>query len=120
MKTVFDFTLPRGYVDENNEVHRKGKMRLATAGDEISAIKDHRVQANPSYSSIVILSNVITHLEGIEMVTTDIIERLYTADLSFLQNMYEKINNIEGPMIPIVCPECGQEFEIPLDFTQGL
>ncbi len=118
MKTVFDFTLPRGYMDENNKVHKKGKMRLATAGDEISAVKDPRVKANPSYISIVILSNVITHLEGIEMVTADIIERLYTSDLAFLQNMYEKINNIEKPMIPVVCPECGRKFEIPLDFTQ--
>ena len=37
METVYEFTLPKGYVDGNGEVHRRGKMRLATAGDEISA-----------------------------------------------------------------------------------
>lgn len=33
MDTVFDFVLPQGYVDQTGAVHRRGKMRLATAGD---------------------------------------------------------------------------------------
>ena len=48
MQTVFDFTLPRGYVDGNGEVHKNGRMRLATAVDEISATRDPRVLSNPS------------------------------------------------------------------------
>lgn len=49
METVFDFTLPKGLVDNAGQVHRKGKMRLATARDEISATRDPRVLTNPSY-----------------------------------------------------------------------
>ena len=51
METIYEFTLPKGYVDNNGEVHRRGKMRLATAGDEISATRDPRVLSNPSSCS---------------------------------------------------------------------
>ena len=66
METVYEFTLPKGYVDGNGDVHKKGKMRLATAGDEIIATRDPRVLANPSYLTIVILSKVITEIEGLD------------------------------------------------------
>ena len=34
MQTEFPFTLPRGYIDTEGNVHRQGMMRLATAMDE--------------------------------------------------------------------------------------
>jgi hypothetical protein len=34
LQTEFEFTLPRGYVDGDGTLHRKGTMRLATAMDE--------------------------------------------------------------------------------------
>ena len=40
METVYDFTLPKGLVDGAGQVHRKGKMRLATARDEINAMDE--------------------------------------------------------------------------------
>lgn len=117
MTTVFNFELPRGYVNQAGEVCRKGKMRLATAGDEISATRDPRVSSNPPYLTIVVLSKVIVELEGVETVTPTIVERLFTADLAFLQDMYQRINDIEPPVMRAVCPSCGQEFEIPLNFS---
>lgn len=118
METIFDFTLPKGYVDSVGEVHKKGKMRLATAGDEISSAKDPRAVANPAYISIVVLSKVITELEGMDMVTASVIEKLFTADLAFLQDMYQKINDIEIPKMTVVCPHCGESFEVPLNFMR--
>lgn len=117
MVTVYDFELPRGYMDSAGELHRKGKMRLATAADEIGATRDPRVLSNPSYLTVVVLSRVIIELEGLETVTTTNIERLFTADLAFLQDMYQKINDIEPPVIQTVCPECGTIHEAPLNFT---
>ncbi|MBQ7680328.1 MAG: phage tail assembly protein [Butyrivibrio sp.] len=117
METVYEFTLPKGYMDGAGELHRRGKMRLATAGDEISATHDPRVLSNPSYLTIVVLSRVITELEGVEAITATLIERLFTADLAFLQDMYQRINDIEPPVMRAVCPDCGREFEIPLNFT---
>lgn len=118
METIYEFTLPKGYVDNAGEVHRKGKMRLATAGDEISATRDPRVLSNPSYLTIVILSKVITEIEGLEVITPTHMERLFTADLAFLQDMYQKINDITPPVMQVVCPECGHRHEVPINFTQ--
>jgi hypothetical protein len=118
METIYEFTLPKGYVDNMGEVHRRGKMRLATAGDEISATRDPRVLSNPSYLTIVILSKVITDIEGLEVITPTHIERLFTADLAFLQDMYQKINDITPPVMQVVCPECGHRHEVPINFTQ--
>lgn len=118
MDTIYEFTLPKGYVDKNGESHKKGKMRLATAGDEISATRDPRVMSNPSYLTIVILSKVITELEGVDAITATLVERLFTADLAFLQDMYQKINDVEPPMMRVVCPQCGMQHDVPLNFTQ--
>ena len=118
METVYDFTLPKGYMDSAGVLHKKGKMRLATAGDEISATRDPRVLSNPSYLTIVILSKVVTALEGMDSVTATTIEQLFTADLAFLQDMYRRINDVDPPVIRCVCPDCGRTFEVPLNFTQ--
>ncbi|MEG1108795.1 MAG: phage tail assembly protein [Oscillospiraceae bacterium] len=118
MTTVYDFELPRGYVDSVGEIHKRGKMRLATAGDEISATRDPRVISNPSYLTIVILASVVTELEGMDTVVPTIIERLFTADLAFLQDMYQRINSIDPPTMTVVCPDCGKVFEAPINFTR--
>lgn len=118
MTTVFDFELPKGFVDKQGVVHKRGKMRLATAGDEISATRDPRVLSNPSYLTIVLLAAVITELEGVEVIVPNIVERFYTADLAFLQDMYQRINDIEPPTMQVVCPDCGKIFEAPINFTR--
>ncbi len=117
METVYDFTLPKGYMDGAGQIHRKGRMRLATAADEISATRDPRVLSNPSYLTIVVLGKVVTELEGVPMVTANVIEKLFTADLAFLQDMYQRINDVEPPVVRAVCPHCGQTVEIPVNFT---
>ena len=61
-QTEYPFTLPRGYMDENGTVHREGTMRFATAADEILPLKDPRVQQNPAYLSVVLMTRVITKL----------------------------------------------------------
>ena len=62
LQTEFELTLPRGYVDDNGNLHNKGVMRLATAADEISPLRDPRVKANQAYLVVVLLSRVITKL----------------------------------------------------------
>lgn len=110
--TEVKFTLPRGYVDENNTVHREGTMRCATAADEILPMKDPRVQQNPGYLSIILLARVITRLGDLTTVDTRVIERLFTADLAYLQDLYQSLNAVEPLKIPAVCPACGKEFTV--------
>lgn len=110
--TEVRFTLPRGYVDENNTVHREGTMRYATAADEILPMKDPRVQQNPGYLSVILLARVITRLGDLPAVDTRVIERLFTADLAYLQDLYQSVNGLEPVKIPAVCPACGKEFQV--------
>ena len=46
LQTEFDFALPRGYVDQNGNLHRHSAMRLATTMDEIAPLCDPRVRSN--------------------------------------------------------------------------
>jgi hypothetical protein len=93
-------------------------MRLATAGDEITATRDPRVLANPSYLTIAVLSRVIVEMEGMETTVPNILERFFTADLAFLQDMYQKVNNIEPPTMTVTCPDCGKAVQAPINFTR--
>lgn len=119
MQTEFDFMLPKGYVDANGDLHRAGKMRLATAADEILPLRDPRVQQNPSYLSIILLSRVITKLGTLPTINNKIIEDLFTMDLAYLQDMYQRINMSDMPSYKVTCPHCGQSYEVPLDFLLG-
>lgn len=116
-QTEFSFELPKGYVDGEGNLHKKGTMRLATAADEILPMKDPRVQQNPSYISIILLARVVTRLGTLPAIDTRIIERLFTADLAFLQDLYQKINQLEPPVIKTICPHCNEQIEIEWPFV---
>ncbi|RAV20512.1 phage tail assembly protein [Paenibacillus contaminans] len=114
--TEYEFELPRGYVDENGTLHKRGVMRLATAADEILPMRDQRVQQNPGYLTIILLARVITKLGDLRAIDTRVIERLFTADLAFLQNFYRHINDIEPLKAHVMCPKCEHEHEVELPF----
>jgi phage FluMu protein gp41 len=111
-QTEFEFTLPKGYVDAEGNLHKKGVMRLATAADEILPLKDPRVQGNPAYLTVILLSRVITHLGNLQVISTKTIEDLFAADLAYLQDFYGIINENGSPEIKTVCPKCGYHFEV--------
>lgn len=118
-QTEFEFDLPKGYLDANGELHKHGVMRLATAADEILPLRDPRVVQNPGYLTIILLSRVITTLGTVPKVDPRVVERFYSSDLAFLQNMYQQVNAIEPVQNVCVCPECGNKFEQPVNFTQA-
>ena len=118
-ETEFAFTLPRGFVDSSGTVHREGIMRLANAGDEILPLRDPRVQQNPGYLTIILLARVITKLGTLPTVDTNVVERLYTIDLAYLQDLYQRINTMEMPVYKTICPHCGEEIEVPINFMES-
>lgn len=111
-QTEFEFALPRGYVDPDGNLHKEGVMRLATAADEILPQKDPRVQQNPAYLVVILLSRVVTKLGGITNITPKTIEGLFSSDLSFLQDFYQRINMNGSAAISAVCPKCEHQFEM--------
>lgn len=94
-QTEFEFTLPKGYLDSDGNLHRKGVMRLSKAMDEIVPLRDPRVRSNPAYATIIILSRVITRLGALEEVTPAVIEDLFACDLNYLHQFYRQINELE-------------------------
>jgi hypothetical protein len=114
LQTDFEFTLPRGYVDDYGNLHRDGMMRLSTALDEIMPLRDPRVRQNEAYLIIVLLAQVITRLGTISPVTPAVIERLFSSDLAYLQDFYQQINDVKIPTVDAVCPNCGHEFQVEL------
>ena len=93
--TEVEFTLPLGYRDGDGTLHRQGVMRLATAADEILPLKDHRVQANPAYLTVLVLARVVVRLGSLDMINAKVIEDLFVADYTYLQTLYNKINGVE-------------------------
>ena len=112
MQTEFEFELPRGFIEESGDVHKIGTMRLATAADEILPMKDPRVQQNPAYLSVILLSRVVTKLGTLQNITPNIIEGLYTSDFDFLHNLYNRINQNGTDVIETSCPKCKHSFQI--------
>ena len=114
LQTEFEFTLPRGYVDKDGNLHKQGTMRLATAMDEITPLRDLRVKSNQAYLAVMLLDRVITKLGSLPEVNTGIIENLFSADFSYLQDFYRRINEDGMAKVPTSCPECNHEFEVDL------
>ena len=93
LRTEYEFTLPRGYVDPGGRVHREGVMRLATARDELEPLR-HPTVTGPDDPrlTVLILARVVTKLGDLQMITSNEIEGLFAADLAFLQDFYGVIN----------------------------
>lgn len=111
LQTEYEFTLPKGYVDNEGTLHKEGIIRLATAADEILPQKDARVANNPSYLVIILLSRVIIKLGTIAQITPKVIENLFVEDLEFLENLYNKINGYSKPTVT-ECPKCHSDVEV--------
>lgn len=106
MQTEIEFTLPRGYVDGLNRVHRSGRMRVATVMDEVELHTHPKAQANEAYLPVLLLSRVITHLGSLPQVTTSVIEGLFAADMAYLEDLYLRLNSPERLVLDVTCPCC--------------
>lgn len=95
-QTEVEFELPKGYVDEDGTLHRRGVMRLATAADEILPLRDPRVQQNEAYLAVIVLARVITRLGTLADIHPGTIEGLFASDLAYLQRLYEQLNSDDG------------------------
>jgi hypothetical protein len=116
LRTVFEFELPRGYLDSAGVLHKKGAMRLATARDELLPLYDDKVRSNPAYLTVVLLARVITRLGTLEEdeVRSSVVENLFASDLAFLQDLYRRINTEGHTRAAVKCPACGERFAVEL------
>jgi hypothetical protein len=114
MQTEIAFTLPRGYMDPRGVLHREGRMRLATARDEIEPLREVEVRQNQAYLSVLLLTRTITSIGDITDITPELVEGLFAADFDHLQRLYERLNS-DGDAVGVVsCPSCAHRFEVDL------
>ena len=114
LQTEYEFTLPCGYVGDDGTLHRDGVMRLSTALDEVEAMRDARVRANDAYLSILLLSRVLLRLGDISPVPAEVIERLFSADFVYLQDLFVRLNGTGASLMETQCPSCGARFALDL------
>ncbi|MGB1251677.1 MAG: phage tail assembly protein [Candidatus Promineifilaceae bacterium] len=110
--TEFTFVLPQGYIDARGQLHREGRMRLATALDEIEPGNDPRVQANELYLPILLLSRVVTQIGALVPVTPQVIEGLFAVDLAYLEDLYQRLNSPQPIVAGTVCPYCNNQIQL--------
>lgn len=117
-QTEFAFTLPHGYEDTDGTRYRTGVMRMAKAADEIAPLKDSRVQSNPAYLVIILLSRVV-RLDDLEHMNPKVIEGLFAGDLAYLQDMYRRINTSGHNRLLVKCPHCEQTLAVEMEALGG-
>ena len=93
LQTEYPFTLPKGYIDADGNLHRNGIMRMATARDEIEPLRDGRITGpDDPYLTVLVLARVISELGSLPRVMPNDVEGFFAADLAFLQDLYGIIN----------------------------
>ncbi len=112
--TTFNFVLPKGLIDTEGTLHRQGRMRLATAKDEITCVQNPMVQSDPSYSTLVMLAQVIEQLGDLKTITPDLLENLFRPDFQYLKLFYEQIHQGATPELTAQCPQCQHSFSVEL------
>lgn len=112
MYTEFEFTLPKGLLDNQGTLHRQGRMRLSKAADEMYAISNPLVKQNEHYLPILLLSRVVIQIGEFREITPQLIENLFAVDLFYLQELYLRQNSLEEIVLNTTCPYCNQEFGV--------
>ncbi len=121
MQTEFTFSLPRGYIDPQGNVHQQGTMRLATVMDEIAPLSNPVVRTNEAYLTLLVLSQVITSLGTLRDVTPATLENCFAVDVAYLQDFYSYINGMDEPdYVSTHCPNCGHHFDVEIPPLGGV
>ncbi len=114
MQTEFEFNLPVGYLDELGQRHQNGRMRLATAVDEIEAVEHPHVREKEAYLPVILLGRVVTALGSVATITPQIIANLFATDLAYLQDIYLQINSGSAVLVTTECPNCRHQYQLKI------
>ena len=112
LRTEFAFELPVGYLDDGGELPRQGTIRMARARDELAPLRDPRVRDNEAYLTVLLLSRTITRLGTLTSITPAVVEGLFATDLSFLQDLYRRVNKEGHTRASVSCPSCRTDFTV--------
>ena len=69
--------------------------------------------------AIILLSRVVTRLGTLSDVHPGVIERLFSEDLAYLQDLYNQINGLGPRMVTLSCPHCAERSEVEVVLLEG-
>jgi hypothetical protein len=84
-------------------------------------MRDPRVRANQAYLVVILLARVISRLGTLrdDEINPGVIESLFSADLAFLQDFYQRINELGASTVDTVCPACNHAYAIDIGRLGG-
>ena len=100
ISTEYAVELPIGYRSPEGQLHRSGTMRLATAGDEINAMRDPLVRADPNCLIHVLLARTLK-LDGIATMSASVIQEFFLRDFAHVHKVFNEINGMDDEPEPI-------------------
>ena len=112
MHQEYDFQLPCGFFDGAGQHHQYGRMRLATAMDEMECLTEAQHQGNLNYLPSLLLSRVITQLGPFGQIDSDMLQQLYAADVAYLSDLYLRLNSPDNLQVPTTCPQCHVSYDV--------
>lgn len=107
-----DFELPRGYVDKDGKVHKKGTIRFPT-GKEQEMIGEMK---NPAQIFDALFAACLINLGDITSFNQEMMKRMKAKDRRYLMNYIETALPGLRQWKTVKC-KCGREFEIRADLT---
>lgn len=106
------FELPKGYVDKDGKVLKKGKLRHPNGLDR--EVLDSIARKNVGLANTLMLSRCITELEGIK-VYDDLVRSLSLKDRQYLMKLFEEHKFGVKLEVEIECPTCYHTFKASLN-----
>ena len=110
------FTLPRGYRDEDGQIHKKGAITLPRGKDQ--QVLFNVMRKNPGRANTMLLTKTVTRL-GNTKIKAKTFREMGKMDREFL---LEKVQESKfGPDFnwDLMCPECGSDITVginPINF----
>lgn len=106
------FELPKGFVDKDGKVLKKGKLRHPNGLDR--EVLDNIAKQNVGRANTLMLSRCITELEGIK-VYDDLVRSLSLKDRQYLMKLFEEHKFGVKLEVEIECPICYNTFKASLN-----
>ena len=118
IRTEYTYTLPKGYVDKDGNLHREVVIREITGADQESMLSP-QLRQNPAKMLSALLARVIVRLGTLEKsrIDTGVTAAMVKSDRDFLIMKLKEIDTGPDMEIKVECPDCGKKFTAMLDMA---
>jgi len=118
IRTEHAFTLPKGYVDKDGNLHREVAIREITGADQ-EAMLSPQLRQNPAKMLSALLARVIVRLGTLDnnRIDTGVTSAMFKSDRDFLIVKLKELDSGPDMEIKVECPDCGRKFTAMMDMA---